>query len=168
MSKMRFALAAVAALAASAAFPMTLRVWNNTWRDAVEPETATVVPPYGFKDVTFTSGDQLTRVNSNVEMHNAVNQWARPAGLFICLPKESEEEPPAPAPIPAVGLMSVAAPAPAPAEAPAAAAAAGPVADVAEVAATPAAAPAPAEPVAEKAADPKPTPAPTGKAGGKK
>lgn len=84
MSKMKFALVAVAALAATAAFPVTLRLANNTWRDAVEPETATVVPPYSFAEVTFTSADQLRRVESNVETHNLVNQWQEDAGLFIC------------------------------------------------------------------------------------
>lgn len=109
----KFALAAVAALAATAVFPLTLRLRNETWRDAVEPETATVVPPYSFAPITFTSADQLKRVESNVEVHNAVNLWQPPAGLFLCSTEDIAE--PAPAPLvesvvadagAAVGLVS--------------------------------------------------------------
>lgn len=98
----KHALVAVAALIATATFPTTVRLWNNSWRDAVEPETLTVVPAYGHADVVFTSADQLKRANSNVETHNLVNQWVAPAGLFFVEPAETVaavETDPAPAPV---------------------------------------------------------------------
>ena len=53
-----------------------------TWREAVEPETLTVVPPYKYVDVEFKNGDQLVRAQSNCEVNNLVNKWEPPAGLL--------------------------------------------------------------------------------------
>mgnify|MGYP000435054904 CR=1 FL=1 len=90
----KFKLLAASALAAAAPFPMLVRVWNNTWREAVEPETLTVVPPYKYVDVEFKNGDQLVRAQSNCEVNNLVNKWEPPAGLFLCEARDPVIEPP--------------------------------------------------------------------------
>lgn len=84
--------AAAAALLAAAAFPAQVEVWNNTWREHVEPETKATMAPYSAAMVTVVDADQLARVQSNLETLNLVNAWPEPAGLFLRIPEDVSQE----------------------------------------------------------------------------
>lgn len=79
-----FALALGAA--AATAYPVTVQFENNTWRVAVEPETATEIAPYTSVFVVINDVDQLARILSNMASLNSLAGWGAGAGLFVVLP----------------------------------------------------------------------------------